>query len=208
MKNKANLFLNGTFTKYSHIDTSLYTLAADGGLHNSLKNGITPDAVIGDGDSFSELPKSVLKKANKVPYIKAADQEYTDFEKALQYLKKQGFKEINVYCFQGDRIDHMLAGLSAASCFSDLSITFFSKTQQIRKLPKNYAEILPIGTVISLLPFPFAGQVTTQGLEWELSKKDFKLGTFISISNCTNMEKIIIKHSSGCLYLVTSRFLV
>lgn len=202
MKRAANLFLNGTVIKNIHtIDSSLYTLAADGGVENAIENGVLPSEIIGDKDSYAQLDTSLLKKIKHIPYILAADQDYTDFEKALTYLENKGYKKVAVYGFEGNRIDHMIAGLSAVAARKTLDITIYTKTHKIIRLPYNYQAKGVISTVTSLLPVPFASSVTTSGLQWDLNKTDLELGSFISISNKVMTEKVTVTYEKGCLFL-------
>ena len=204
MSKKANLFLHGTYADYTKIlDTTFYTIAADGGVENALKNGIVPAAIIGDGDSMTTLPESLKKQIENITYIAAPDQDYTDFEKALTYLEEHGYDEIFVFCFEGGRIDHMLAGLSSASRFKGC-VTLFSEHQRIELLEKQQTVSTQVDEIISLIPFPKANNVSTNGLEWELQNANLTLGEYISISNKAKKTEITITYYSGVLYLIRS----
>lgn len=204
MSKKANLFLHGTYADYTKIiDSSFYTIAADGGVENALKNGIVPAVIIGDGDSMSTLPESLKKQVNNIKYIAAPDQNYTDFEKGLVYLEERGYDEIFVFSFQGSRIDHMLAGLSSASRFKG-SVTLFSEHQRIELLEREQTVSTKVNEIISLIPFPKANNVSTRGLEWELQDADLTLGEYVSISNRAKETEITIQYNSGLLYLIRS----
>lgn len=199
MNRSANVFLNGTVTQYSsrHLKKR-YTLAADGGIHNALQNGIRPDAIIGDADSFS--PADYID----IPYVPATDQNYTDFEKSLRYLHEHGYSEVHVYCFAGDRFDHMLAGLSAAAASPIPSITLYTASQKVERLPYKWRGNYPPGSRLSFLPFPSAEQVSTSGLRWNVHEEDFLLGQFISISNEALGGLVELKYGTGSLFLVVS----
>jgi thiamine pyrophosphokinase len=205
MAKQANLFLNGRETRYMHsLDRSLYTLCADGGLRNALANGVRPDAVLGDGDSLHEYQERGDVDLNGVPFIEAADQDHTDFEKALYFLQERGYRDIRVYCFEGDRLDHMLAGLSAVTTMKKLRITVHTSTQRLWLLPRSFKLSCRPGETVSLIPFPYAGGVSTAGLRWNLDGHNLELGVFLSISNTTEAEEIQVSCTTGTLFLAHS----
>ena len=148
----ANLFLNGSFVEYSDVDRSVYTVAADGGVVNALKNKCIPDIIIGDGDSIQQIPTKYRSRTKSIPFEHASDQNYADIEKALQYLENHDYTYIKIYCFSGERIDHMLAGLSACNRFQGMQIELCSSSQKIIKLPYNYSLKCSPGETLSLLP--------------------------------------------------------
>jgi thiamine pyrophosphokinase len=199
---KANLFLNGSFTEYGDIiDRTLYTIAADGGVVNAIKNKCITAAIAGDGDSIQEIPARYKKEIQSIPFISTPDQDFTDFEKALTILQLNGYTYINVYCFDGKRIDHMISGLSICSGFKTMTIILHTHEQIVMRLPYTFSLQCKIGTTISLLPFPTASNVTTNGLQWELNNSTLKLGGFLSVSNKTRISTINIRYTKGTLYI-------
>lgn len=197
----ANLFLNGSFVEYSDIDRSVYTVAADGGVVNALKNKCIPDIIIGDGDSIQQIPAEYRFRTKSIPFEHAPDQDYTDIEKSLYFLEKHGFDHIKIFCFYGDRMDHVVAGLSSCSRFRDLYIEVFTDTQTITKLPMTYTIKCFPNETLSLLPYPIAVNVTTKGLKWELQDKTLSLGDLISISNVAVERTVAIQYTKGTLFL-------
>lgn len=199
---KANLFLNGSFTDYGEvIDRKLYSIAADGGIVNALKNACKPAAIVGDGDSIQDAPFSLKNEIASIPFIHTPDQDFTDFEKALRFLQSKGYTYINVFCFDGERIDHMLSGLSICSGFETLTIILHTHSQIVMKVPYSFFLQIKTGTTVSLLPFPTASHVSTTGLQWELSDATLNLGGFLSVSNKTTQSKINIRYTEGTLFL-------
>lgn len=193
---QANLFLNGTLADYgSLIQRDLYTIAADGGVVNALRNSCTVAAIIGDGDSYPQDKQDI-------PFIHTPDQNATDFEKALSYLQAHHYTHISVYCFQGDRIDHMLAGLSSCLQFPDLDIELYTAEQRLRRLSEESVIHTIPNETISLIPFPETHGVTTNGLAWELNKSTLKLGSLVSISNRALHTQVKIQYTKGVLYLI------
>lgn len=194
--------MNGSFTDYGTlINRSLYTIAADGGVVNAIKNNCIPAAIAGDGDSIQEIPSHYKKIIKSIPFIPTPDQNFTDFEKALTILQLNGYTYINVYCFDGERIDHMISGLSICSSFKTMTIILHSRSQIVMKVPNSFSLQCKVGTIISLLPFPTASNVTTNGLQWELTNDTLKIGGFLSVSNKTRLAKINIRYTKGTLFI-------
>lgn len=197
MAKRANLFLNGSFMDCAaFLYEGAFTVAADGGVVNARKNGITPDVVLGDGDSIE--PDDIAG----LVYINAPDQNYTDFEKSLQFLVSKGFTDIDVFCFSGGRTDHMLSGLSVAAAYRDKArLRIFSGSVVMELLPRSAELKAPVGTRLSLIPYPRADGVTTSGLVWEV-EGEMELGALVSISNRTRAASVVLRHTSGSLFLV------
>ncbi len=194
----ANLFLNGNKINYSKIlNKNHYTLCADGGFRNCLFNKIEPSLVIGDMDSGGD--KSGFK------FIKDPDQDTTDFEKAINFLIKEGFEKVLVYSYCGDRLDQMLAGLSSTKKFveqDDLEIILFTETQRIEFLPKKYSGRAKVGELLSFVPLFETKKLFTTGLKWNLTGQDLEFSKFISTSNEAISEELTLEFEAGTLLML------
>ena len=65
-------------------------VAVDGGLDTCISYSMVPNYFIGDMDSASSSAKQYAK-LNKIPSNFVAEQETTDFEKALMYVDAAGY---------------------------------------------------------------------------------------------------------------------
>ena len=92
----------------SYIKNADRVICLDGAIKICLKNGITPDAIIGDGDSISH---ELRKKYAHLLHI-YSDQETNDLTKAVTYCIKNGFTNIKVIAATGKREDHTLGNIS------------------------------------------------------------------------------------------------
>src|SRR3990167_7172544 len=81
---------------------SLPIIAADGAANTLLQKGIEPTLIIGDLDSVSRETKS------QYPHIKIEDQNRSDFQKALSYLKEHHLLPTIVLGVNGGYLDHIL----------------------------------------------------------------------------------------------------
>ena len=77
-----------------------------GGRARALAAGIVPQAVIGDLDSISEAGRAAIPPGR---LHRVAEQETTDFEKALRHIAAPFVLGVG---FAGTRIDHLLAALT------------------------------------------------------------------------------------------------
>lgn len=82
-------------------------IALDGAANKLTKLNIQPDIILGDFDSFQEE-----ESLTSIPKIKLLDQNFTDFQKALQFIKKEA-THIDVVCATGGRMDHEQANIRA-----------------------------------------------------------------------------------------------
>ncbi len=115
------IIANGPFISDAFIKAAaknVCIVALDGAANKLLSLNILPDMIIGDFDSFQE--EACLSSVKKV---KLVDQNFSDFQKALKYLKKNATR-IDVVCATGGRMDHEQAN--------------------IRALISEYSEICPI----------------------------------------------------------------
>jgi thiamine pyrophosphokinase len=82
-------------------------IALDGAANKLMRLGIKPDKILGDFDSYQEDERLL-----SVEKIKLLDQNFTDFQKALQFVKSDATL-IHVVCALGGRLDHQQANIQA-----------------------------------------------------------------------------------------------
>ena len=85
-----------------------YVVCCDGGADEYIRNGHTPNLIIGDGDSISE--ENHKKYGHLLHRI--AEQETNDQTKAVNYLLSQGKRRIAIVGATGKREDHTLGNIS------------------------------------------------------------------------------------------------
>ena len=85
-----------------------YVVCCDGGADEYIRNGHTPNLIIGDGDSISEENR---KKYGHLLH-RIAEQETNDQTKAVNYLLSQGKRRIAIVGATGKREDHTLGNIS------------------------------------------------------------------------------------------------
>ena len=193
---KVFLLLNGEPPKeMPNLSNYDIICATDGGYHFLGNNKITPDFVCGDLDSLREIPENI-------EVICTPNQDFTDFEKALQILFDRGHTTIDIYGASGKEQDHFLGNLHTTICWKKkLHITFFDNYGTYF-LADNFTQLSNCkGKIISLIPFPKATNITTKGLEYSLEKEDLIFGQRIGTRNIASENTVEIQFESGELFI-------
>lgn len=190
------LFLNGQAPGvFPDMKQFKKIFCTDGAYHYLHENGIKPDVVSGDFDSLNtkEIPSDIQ-------VIVMPDQNYTDFEKALELISTMDFQEVYIYGSSGMEHDHFLGNLSSGLKFKDkLTLMFFDDFSYYFFAEKKTVLEGYLGRIISLYPFPVAKKITTQGLLYGLNKEDLDLSNRIGIRNRATEDNITITYEEGVL---------
>lgn len=176
-------------------------IAADGGATVLLREGIAPDVVTGDMDSF-DPPDGFSAEVLVNP-----DQETNDLEKALSLALTMKSTRVDVLGATGKRLDHSLKNLSVMQQFAPRfkSLAFFDQHLFSCVLPRTFTIALPVSHAVSL--FPLSGRVDgicTSGLLYALDDDFLENGVRDGSSNLTTQPEITITHRSGVLLFMTA----
>ena len=196
---KAFVLLNGAepsiFPQLSAYDI---VCAIDGAYNHFEKNNIVPDLVTGDFDSIHKIPTTV-------EVIKTPDQNFTDFDKALMILSERGYFNIDVYGGSGKEHDHFLGNISTALQWkTKLNITFFDDFGSYFFIEESIELTNLKGRNISLIPFPFAAEIITKGLQYPLKNENLTFGERIGTRNKISENTVEISYKSGSLLIYIS----
>lgn len=100
----ALIFLGGEFAALRRpLPEADTVIAADRGWDNAVKNGVTPDILVGDMDSIDRLPRAA--EIIRVPAIK----DETDAQLALRIAADRGADRITLAGRLSGRADHTLS---------------------------------------------------------------------------------------------------
>ena len=88
-------------------------IAADGGYSYLEQQHITPDCIVGDFDSLSEIPKH----NHIITFPKEKDD--TDMGLAIEAGIDKGYRYFYLYGGTGGRLDHTLANIQLLACLAD-----------------------------------------------------------------------------------------
>lgn len=196
---KVFILLNGAEPKIFP-DLSSYDLvcAIDGAYEHFKSKNIEPDLVMGDFDSIYAIPSNI-------EVINTPDQNFTDFDKALHILKDRGYVHIDVYGGSGKEHDHFLGNISTAlqwknslkiSFFDDFGTYFFIEEQIMLTNVK--------GKNISLIPFPIAHEIFTEGLTFPIINETLTFGKRIGTRNTAFSNDVQISFKGGELLIYVS----
>ena len=196
----ALLFINGTPPK-NLPNTEGYAIIActDGAFHYLKGKNFTLDKldfISGDFDSHSGIDENIYHEK----FIFTPDQNFTDFQKALDILKNKDVKKVDVYGGSGGEQDHFLGNLHVAFLFKDLmEITFYDEFSSYFFIPKDFEINNVEGKMVSLLPFPKVENLVTGGLNWELKNEDLEITKRIGTRNFATKSTVKISYSDGDL---------
>ncbi|QVY67578.1 thiamine diphosphokinase [Polaribacter sp. Q13] len=195
---KGNVFLllNGKPPKtLPDLDKYEIICATDGAYKYLKENNIKPNFISGDFDSLENLPKDI-------EVIHTPNQDFTDFDKILQILFDKGFKNIDIYGGSGQEQDHFLGNLHTTIQWKNkLQLTFFDDYSRYFLADKSTKITNCNDKIVSLVPFPKAINITTEGLQYPLKKEDLSFGERIGTRNKATNNQIKINFESGELFI-------
>ena len=206
MSLKAILFINGTPPK-NLPKTEDYDVIActDGAFHYLKEKNFSLeklDFISGDFDSHTGSDENLYHEK----FIFTPDQEFTDFQKALDILKGKDVKKVDVYGGSGGEQDHFLGNLHVAFLFrKELEITFFDEFSTYFFIPKNFELNNIAGRMISLLPFPKVENLATSGLNWELKNEELDLTKRVGTRNFAKENTVKISYTKGDLLIFVGK---
>ena len=196
----ALLFINGTPPKNLPNTEGYAIIACTDGAFHYLKEKNFPlaqlDFISGDFDSHTGIDENIYHEK----FIFTPDQNFTDFQKALDILKNKDVKKVDVYGGSGGEQDHFLGNLHVAFLFKDLmEITFYDEFSSYFFIPKDFEINNVEGKMVSLLPFPKVENLVTDGLNWELKNEDLEITKRIGTRNFATKSTVKISYSDGDL---------
>ncbi|SHI79016.1 thiamine diphosphokinase [Shimia gijangensis] len=170
-------------------------VAADGGALNSIKNGITPDAVIGDMDSISA---EILRQIPQDRIHPVTEQDSTDFDKALRNISAPLVLGVG---FTGGRVDHELACYHAMLMHADRRCLLVGESDLVFVAPPELTLPLAPGTRVSLFPLA-AVTGRSDGLRWPIEGLEFCPDGKIGTSNMATGEVTLRWQQPGMLVIL------
>lgn len=153
----------------SLLDRASVRIACDGAIEALDRRGLFPTAVVGDLDS---IPPALRQRyADRIYQV--IDQEINDLTKAVRFAQETGYREVLILGATGLREDHTLGNIS-------LLMEYAPHFDRIEML-SDYGLFTPLlhsatlesrpGQQISLFSLAPAGEITTAGLRWEISRR-------------------------------------
>jgi thiamine pyrophosphokinase len=170
-------------------------VAADGGAEAVLACGQQPDAVIGDLDS---LPPALRQQLPEARLHRIAEQESTDFDKALRSIAAP---LVLGHGFLGKRLDHQLAAMTVLVQRAERRCILVGESDVVCLCPPRLALDLAPGTRVSLFPMgPVRGR--SEGLRWPIAGLDFAPGQRIGTSNAAEAGGLRLEVTAPLMLLI------
>lgn len=193
----------GDYAPLCGIENADFVIACDRGIGYAGKEGITPDLLVGDFDSFSgDLPSGI-------PVLKLpCEKDETDTMAAMGYAVEKGFSKVWLFCALGGRLDHLLGNLQAAAfaAGSGIEVKISDKDNEIYVFSKKTL-IFPKkeGFSISLTALTDRCEnVSLSGGKYELENAVMTNAETLGISN-EWVDNITVSVGKGVLAVVMSR---
>ncbi|WP_214698186.1 MULTISPECIES: thiamine diphosphokinase [unclassified Exiguobacterium] len=151
-----------------------YVIGVDGGYQRLLDEGIEPDVVVGDFDSFVGKPP---KEALRYP----SEKDVTDLEIALQLARERGATRMHVYGALGGRVDMTFANVGLLEKYPEMVLHGNGQTVYLVKAG-DYSFSKKEGYYLSFIPWKTA-TISIDGVKYPLEHHDIKSEEALTISN-------------------------
>jgi len=166
-------------------------VGADSGGDTILAAGLVPDAVIGDLDSVADA--AAFGPETRV--IRLAEQQTTDFEKALYSTDAPLTLALGM---TGGRLDHTLAALHALAHYAPLRrIVLMDGEDLAIAVSGDIGLEAPEGTRVSVYPLGRTAFAGSDGLAYPLDGLVMEPGLKIGTSNVATGGRIAIRLAEG-----------
>ena len=173
-------------------------VGADGGADKLLRLNAAPLAVIGDLDSIT--PAARARLADRLFPI--AEQESTDFDKALRSIKAPFVLGLG---FAGARLDHSLAVLNALVRQPQQRCLILGPKDVTFLAPRDLTLNLPVGTRLSLFPMGSVMGGST-GLRWPIDGLRFAPDGMIGTSNQVSARRVHLRFDADTMLIILPLF--
>ena len=182
-------------------------IAADSGLHNAERLGVSVDVVVGDMDSVDPEALEAATAAGAAIDRHTRDKDATDLELALAFATSRRCLRIIVIGGAGGRLDHFLANalLLTSPDLAGIAVEWWTGLAHISIVRPGW----PVrresrtGDVISLVAIPgTVDGVRTSGLRWALEGATLESGSTRGISNEATGAQFSVSISDGVLLAI------
>lgn len=180
--------------------TDDFVIAADAGIRYLKQRGLTANLVIGDFDSFNDIPAHPnTKELNP-------EKDDTDMFAAVREGIKAGYSFFHIYCGMGGRIDHTIANMQILAYLSqnDMQGFLFGKDSVITAITNRNISFdkVPSG-YISVFSYTEKSEgVNLQNLKYELNNAVLTNTFPLGVSNEFIGKESSISVSDGTLLIV------
>lgn len=164
------------------LEWSPTVVVLDGAAERVEELGIKIDVLIGDMDSTLD-PEEIQRRQHPLRIVRTPDQNYTDLEKAVFWLRDEGYTSANIVWATGKRADHTANNLMSLFKFEGMDVTLLDDYSRVYVLPKQFRKWYPKETIISLIPYGLVESISIKGLEYTLHGENLESGSRTGSSN-------------------------
>ena len=172
-------------------------ICADKGYLYALKLNLTPNYIIGDFDSYTNIPSGAE--------VYPKDKDYSDTHLAIDKAISIGATEIDLYFALGGRLDHLLFNVNLLKYASDkgVKLNIISKDYTASLIKGNVKFNASVNKTVSLVPFSDTVRINSStGLKYEINNIIVKKGETLTLSNVAISSEVELEIESGELILV------
>ena len=174
-------------------------VCADGGARHARGLGLVPDVVLGDMDS---LPRPLPRSWARTRFVCDFDEDASDFEKALAFLRRSGCARLYVAGLLGGRLDHALVNLALArGCGTRLPVVVVDRGLAGLLGPGSHRLGLKRGELLSILAATARARVSLSGVRYPLRRAALAPGGR-GLSNVAT-GKVILSVHAGLVWAMT-----
>jgi len=199
---KILIFGNGKLHKtfLQEIHEGDYVIGVDRAAYWLLRNGVTPDAAIGDFDSTTKKEMSSIRKSIRIVKEYPSEKNWTDMELAMKYADTLETSEVYIFGATGTRLDHTLATLHLL----DTHIVI-DKTNRIRVVGRGKTVIEKASyRYISILPYTKIISFSLSGFRYDVPKTKLVRNSSRGISNEILGKEATIDITAGKAWVIES----
>ncbi|HKK42506.1 MAG TPA: thiamine diphosphokinase [Bacteroidales bacterium] len=188
---------DGNFPKHhiplAYLRNAERIVCCDGSVKKLVKAGFTPDAIVGDMDSLSDM--HALRYRDRIYEI--SEQETNDLTKSVNWCIERGYNDLVIVGATGQREDHTLGNISLlAEYIQNVNVIMVTDTGLFLPLLKG-SEISSFpGQQVSVFSIDPATEITSSGLRYPLNNT--KLGNWwMATLNEATAEKFNLAFDTG-----------
>ena len=205
---RALIYTGGTICPEGIIDHPRgddITIAADSGIRNAERMGVTVDFAVGDFDSF---PEQEIPKGTEIITV-PAEKDFTDTQLAVDVALSKGAEEIVIVGGLGGRLDHTLSTLGILEKLYDgnVRVLLTDGNNRVRYI-RSTSELIPRGhyRYFSVLAAdPKVKGVTIEGGKYPLKNKTLTRTNQFAVSNEIEKNCALISVKKGGIFIIESR---
>ena len=200
--NRCAIISGGDFAPLTDIGECEYIIACDKGYEYCLQEGVRPDLLVGDFDSYRGAEPEDVETV-LLPYRK----NDTDTLYAFRLALRKGYRQISLYCAFGGRFDHQLANLQTAiyAAKRGCETYIYAGDEEVLVTDRNHILLnRKEGRHLSIFAADVCRGVSIKGAQYDLDNADLFNHFPIGVSNEFVSDVVSIEKKFGVLIIVFS----